>query len=176
MTTMLQWIRLEARARARRLPGNLGQRGQSVLELAIFMPLILVFTLACIQFAVLFIAYVNVMNVTRDAARWVSVHPNVLDGAQTDTTSSGTTIGLVKGRIPAGLTASNLNLTFSPACTTLSNGKCANRTAGVQISATSTYTITSLLFLSSTFGWGSWQVAIPQTLPSYTIYMQVEPG
>lgn len=140
------------------------------------MPLILVFSLACIQFAVLFIAYINVINVTRDAARWVAVHPHVADGTQSDTTSSGTTLGKVKGRLPGGLTSGNLNLTFSPACATVTNGKCTGRDAGVQISATSTYTITSLLFLPSAFGWGSWQVAVPQTLPSYTIYMQVEPS
>jgi Flp pilus assembly protein TadG len=176
MTTMLQRLRLQARVRARRLRGNTGQRGQSVVELAIFMPLILVFSLACIQFAVLFIAYVNVLNVTRDAARWVAIHPHVVDGTQSDTSSSGTTIGLIKSRLPAGLTSSNLNLTFTPACASLTSGKCSGRDAGVQISATSTYTITSLLFLPSTFGWGSWQVAVPQTLPSYTIYMQVEPN
>ena len=60
--------------------------------LALFLPLILVFGLACIQFAVIFMAFVNVQNVTRDGARWVSVHPHVIDSD---------TIATVKGRLPA---------------------------------------------------------------------------
>jgi hypothetical protein len=97
----------------------------------------------------------------------VAVHPHVIDSS---------TVTTVKGRLPVGLTGSNLTITFSPACTALSSGKCTGRDSGVQISATSTYTITSHLFLPTSLGWGSWVVAIPQTLPSYTIYMQVEPS
>lgn len=157
-----------ARARAARLCGR-RQRGQSVLEMAIFLPLILVFGLVCIQFAVIFIAYINVLNVTRDAARWVAVHPHVIDSS---------TVSTIKdvSRLPPGLTASALTLTFSPTCTALASGKCTGRDPGVQISATSTYTITQHLFLPSSFGWGTWRIAIPTTLPAYTIYMQVEPN
>jgi hypothetical protein len=160
-------LRENARRRAGRVLGRRSQRAQSVLELALFMPLILVFSLACIQFAIVFIAYINVLNVTRDAARWVSVHPHVTDSS---------TVTTVKSRLPSTLTAANLSIAFSPACASLTGGKCSGRDAGVQISTTSTYTITPHLFLPTTFGWGSWQVAIPQTLPSYTIYMQVEPS
>jgi hypothetical protein len=164
---MVQRLRDLARKRAARLRGGGRQRGQSVLELAIFLPLILVFSLVCIQFAVLFIAYVNVLNVTRDAARWVAVHPHVIDSS---------TVTTVKSRLPSGITGANLTIAFSPACSALSSGKCTGRDPGVQISATSTYTITSHLFLPTTLGWGSWTIPIPQTLPAYTIYMQVEPN
>jgi len=167
MTGMVQRLRDLARRRAARLRDDRGQRGQSVVELAIFLPLILVFGLVCIQFAVVFMAYINVLNVTRDAARWVSVHPHVIDSS---------TVTTVTGRLPAGLTAANLTLAFNPPCASLTNGKCTGRDAGTQISATSTYTIGSHLFLPSTVGWGSWRMSIPQTLPSYTIYMQVEPS
>jgi hypothetical protein len=167
MTDPIWRLRALARERARRLPGGRVQRGQSVLEMAIFLPLILVFSLACIQFAVIFIAYINVLNVTRDAARWVSVHPHVIDT---------TTVTTVKGRLPSGITGANLTITFSPACTSLTNGQCPGRASGTQIAVTSTYVITPHLFLPATFGWGSWVVTLPTTLPSYTIYMQVEPN
>jgi hypothetical protein len=167
MTGMAGRLRDLARARAARLRGGRMQRGQSVLEMAIFMPLILVFGLVCIQFAIIFIAYINVLNVTRDAARWVAVHPHVIDPS---------TVTTVKNRLPAGLTGANLTIAFTPACASLSSGKCTGRDPGVQISATSTYTITSHLFLPTTLGWGSWTITIPQTLPTYTIYMQVEPN
>jgi Flp pilus assembly protein TadG len=168
MTGMVRRLRDQARARAAQVLGG-SQRGQSVLELAIFLPLILVFGLVCIQFAVIFIAYINVLNVTRDAARWVAVHPHVTDSSTVSTIKTAS-------RLPPGITASALTITFSPTCTTLASGKCIGRDAGVQISATSTYTITQHLFLPSSFGWGSWRIAIPQTLPAYTINMQVEPN
>jgi hypothetical protein len=171
---MVRRLRDLARARAARLRGGGRQRGQSVLELAIFMPLILVFSLACIQFAIVFIAYINVLNVTRDAARWVAVHPHVIDST-TVSTIKGTLPGGVS-RLPPGITGANLTITFNPVCNSLTSGKCTGRDPGVQISATSTYTITSHLFLPTTLGWGSWIVTIPQTLPTYTIYMQVEPS
>ena len=157
------------RLRTRRLAGlaRRKQRGQTVLELAVFLPLLLVFGLACIQFAVIFAAYMNVIQVTRDATRWVAVHPHVIDS---------TTEASIRSRLPAGVSSGALTLVFSPACTALSSGKCTARTSGAQISVTSTYNITSHLFLPSSLGWGTLTVAIPTTLPAYTIYMQVEPN
>jgi hypothetical protein len=149
------------------------ERGQSVLEMAIFMPLLLIFGLACLQFAVIFIAYINVANVTRDAARWVSVHPHVIDG---NAATAGTTIYTVMQRLPAGLTAGSLTLAISPTCTALSSGKCAGRDTGARLQVSSTYTITQHLFLPSNFGWGSMAITIPSTLPTYTINIQAEPN
>jgi hypothetical protein len=137
------------------------------MEMAVFLPLMLVFGLVCMQFAIIFTAYLNMVNVTRDAARWVSVHPHVIDSS---------TSTAVRSRLPAGMTSANLTMTFSPACTSLSSGKCSTRTTGSQISVASTYNITSLLFLPSSFGFGSIVIAIPRTLPTYTMFMQVEPS
>jgi Flp pilus assembly protein TadG len=169
MTGPVQRLRARSRAWAARLLGDRLQRGQSVVELAIFLPLLLFFSLVCIQFAIIFIAYMNVLSVTRDAARWVAVHPHVIDSS---------TIATIKAanRLPPGLTAANLTLNISPACSSLTNGKCTGRDPGTQIYARSTYVITSHLFLPATLGWGSWTLAIPQTLPQYTVYMQVEPN
>ena len=151
-------------------PRRRSLRGQSIVELAIFMPLILTFGLACLQFAVIFAAYMNVIQVTRDAARWVSVHPHVID------TGTGSTDALIRSRLPSGVSSAALTMSFNPPCTTIVGGRCTTRITGSQISVTSTYVITSHLFLPSSFGWGSLVVAIPQTLPAYTIYMQVEPS
>jgi hypothetical protein len=155
--------------RTRRLAGLARgkQRGQTLLELAVFLPLILIFGLACIQFAIIFTAYMNVIQVTRDATRWVAVHPHVIDS---------TTESAIRSRLPAGVSSGALTFAFSPACTALSSGKCTARTSGAQISVTSTYNITSHLFLPSSLGWGTLTVAIPTTLPAYTIFMQVEPS
>jgi len=150
--------------------------GQSLVELALVLPLLLFFGLACIQFALIFTVYINVINVTRDAARWVAVHPQVLDG---DKNTSGTTIYTVFQRLPPGLTASRLTIAISPTCTAISAGKCstsAARNAGDNITVTSTYDLTDVLFLPATIGWGSWRIGIPQTLPSYSMTLQVEPS
>jgi Flp pilus assembly protein TadG len=142
-------------------------RGQSLVELALLLPLLLFFGLACIQFALIFRAYDDMVNVTRDAARWVSVHAQ-----NTDTT----TRAAIDTRLPSGITSARLTMTFSPACATLSSGLCTGRTTGTQISVASTYDITDVLFLPSTLGWGTWTIRIPTTLPTYTIFMQVEPS
>jgi Flp pilus assembly protein TadG len=166
MSRFLRW--------SRRL-GSRTQRGQTLLELAVFLPLILIFGLACIQFGVIFMAYQNVIQVTRDATRWVAVHPHVLDG-NANGADAGTTNNLIKSRLPAGLSSSALTMTFTPACTSLTSGKCAARTSGAQISVRSQYNISSHLFVPTTLGWGTLSVTIPSTLPAYEIFMQVEPS
>ena len=151
----------------RRWPLCRSQRGQSLVEMAIFLPLIAFFGLACVQFAVLFVTYINVMNTTRDAARWIGVHPHVIDT---------TNLNLVRGRLPASISSAALTMVVTPACTSLTAGKCTNRPNGAQISVASTYNITSHLFLPTSFGYGSMVISVPTTLPTYTIFMQVEPN
>ncbi|MCC7370496.1 MAG: pilus assembly protein [Chloroflexi bacterium] len=142
------------------------QRGQSLVEMAVFLPLIAFFGLACVQFAVVFIAYINVINTTRDAARWIAVHPHVIDS---------TNLATVQGRLPAALNAAALTMTVSPTCTALTSGKCSGRTGGTQLSVTSSYNIASHMFLPTSFGFGSMVIRMPTSLPNYTIVMQVEP-
>jgi Flp pilus assembly protein TadG len=153
---------------ARRRSGRLA-RGQSLVELAVCLPLILVFGLACIQFAIIFTAYLNVMNTTRDAARWVSVHPHVVD------TGTGSTDATIRSRLPAGISSAALTMTFTPACSSLTSGRCASRPNGATITVASTYNISSHLFLPTSFGFSGMVVQIPTTLPVYSINMQVEP-
>jgi Flp pilus assembly protein TadG len=143
------------------------ERGQSLVELALFLPLIAFFGLACVQFAVLFLVYINVMNTTRDAARWISVHPNVIDTTNLD---------LVRTRLPSSISSAALQIDVNPTCTTVSNGKCTTRPPGTQISVASTYNISSHLFLPTSFGYGTFIITTPTTLPTYTIFMQVEPN
>ena len=159
------------RARASWRPGLARRtRGQALVAMALLMPVLLFFGLACIQFAIIFKTYIDVQNVTRDAARWVSVHPQVLDSTNDAT---------IRARLPSGIKTARLTTAYSPQCTTVSGGKCtaaATRNTGDPISVTSTYNITDILFLPSTLGWGSWAISIPTLLPSYTITMQVEPS
>jgi Flp pilus assembly protein TadG len=149
-------------------------RGQSLVELALVLPVLLFFGLACVQFALLFRAYDDMVNVTRDAARWVAVHPQVVDGSTG--VNDGTTLGTVRGRLPASIKSSRLTMSITPACAALSSGVCTGRTTGTQIYVDSSYDVSDILFLPTSFGWGTWAVTIPTTLPHYRIYMQVEPS
>lgn len=130
------------------------------------VPLLTFFALACVQFAILFNAYVNVVNATRDAARWITVHPHEIDSDMNTR---------IRNRRPPALVANNLTLTFSPACSSLSSGKCTGRDAGANITVTASYVITPHLFLPATFGFGNWVINVPTTLPTYSLTMQVEP-
>ncbi len=156
----LRWLAVREINRSRH------ERGQSLLELAIFLPLLLVFGLACLQFAVIMFAYVNLVSATRDAARWTTVHPNTTDGdVQT----------MVRNRRPAGLVANGLTFTFQPACASLSAGFCTGRSRDTMLVTNGRYVITPHLFLPTSFGWGSWVVRIPTADLTYSLRMQVEP-
>jgi Flp pilus assembly protein TadG len=163
-----------AAAEAPKRLGARRSRGQSLVELALVMPVLLFFGLGCVQFALLFRTYDDMVQVTRDAARWVAVHPQVADGGTG--VNDGTTLGTVRGRLPSGISTSRLTMSINPACAATSGGVCTGRTTGASIAVTSSYNITDVLFLPTTLGWGSWSISIPATLPSYTITMQVEPS
>ncbi|MFN8523137.1 MAG: TadE/TadG family type IV pilus assembly protein [Chloroflexota bacterium] len=143
------------------------QRGGALAEWALTVPVLACFALGCVQFAVLFETYMSVMNVTRDATRWIAIHPH-----NTDTTLATN----INSRLPSNLSSSALTLTVSPSCASLTSGQCSGRTPGTMLTVTSTYSITSKLFLGSTFGWGPWTFTVPSTLPAYSMYMQVEPS
>lgn len=59
-----------------------GERGQSVVELALILPVLLLITLAAADFARLFIADVSVANAAREAARYGSLHYGDTAGIQ----------------------------------------------------------------------------------------------
>jgi Flp pilus assembly protein TadG len=144
-----------------------GERGQSLVEFALYLPLLSFFLFGCFQFAVLFFDYLSVMNAARDIGRWLVVHPNTVDATAT---------AMIRGRLPSNLDSAQMNIAISPACTTLTQGKCANRATGSRLAVTFTYDVRSHLFLPQTFGIGSNQISFPSTLPSYTLHMAVEPS
>jgi Flp pilus assembly protein TadG len=144
-----------------------GQEGQSLVELALYLPIMVAFIFTCFQLAVIFYDYLSVMNAARDIGRWLVVHPHTLDS---------TAIAAIRSRLPSNLDSSSLNIAVSPACTSFTSGKCPNRPVDARLSVTFTYDVRSHLFLPRTFGFGTLQVTFPTTLPSYTLHMVVEPN
>ena len=150
-----------------RRPAARSEQGQSLVELALYLPFLLFFMVATFQFAVLFFAYLSVLNSARDVGRWLVVHPNTTDAVATAN---------IKARLPSDLDASKLTITFSPACGALVSGKCANRPVGSTLTATLNYDAGGSMFLPSTFRLGSSEIAFPTSLPTYKLYLSVEPS
>jgi Flp pilus assembly protein TadG len=144
-----------------------GQEGQSLVELALYLPIMVAFIFTCFQLAIIFYDYLSVMNAARDIGRWLVVHPHTLDSAA---------IAAIRARLPSHLDSSSLNIAVSPTCTSLTAGKCPSRAVDSRLSVTFTYDVTSHLFLPRTFGFGTLRVTFPTTLPSYTLHMVVEPN
>jgi Flp pilus assembly protein TadG len=142
------------------------KRGQSVVELALVIPLWTIFAFACFQFAILFLTHISVMKSARDAGRWLAVHPHTLDA---DTVTGA------QSRLPPNIRAANLGIAISPTCTALTAGRCPNRNPGQQIAMTLTYNYSSLIFLPTTFGVRDVVVRIPTTMPAYTTCVAAEP-
>lgn len=143
------------------------ERGQSLVELATVLPLMLFFILASFQLAFVFYAYLGVLNSGRDVARWVSAHANTTDA---------TTTAAIRARLASGLDPARLDVAINPACAALVQGRCPNRAVGSQLTVTLTYDVSGSLFLPSRWGIGDLSVAFPTILPPYRMYFAVEPG
>ena len=142
------------------------ERGQALVELALYLPFFLGFLLVCFQFAFILFAHLSVLNATRDLGRWLSVHPHTTDAQA---------LAEIRSRLPAEVRAADLTVTFSPSCTTLTQGKCANRPVGTTLSATLTYDASSALFLPASWSLGGLRLSFPTRLAPYTLYLAVEP-
>jgi Flp pilus assembly protein TadG len=143
------------------------QRGQALVELALYLPIMAVFIMACFQFAIIFYDYLSVMNAARDVGRWLVVHPHTIDA---------TTEAAIRGRLPSNLDGGSLTIAISPPCANLVSGKCASRPTDAQVGVTFNYDVSSHLFLPADYGIGALQIHFPTSLPAYTLYMVVEPN
>jgi Flp pilus assembly protein TadG len=145
-----------------------GEEGQSLVELALYLPMMTIFIFACFQFAVIFYDYLSVMNAARDIGRWLVVHPHTVDA---------TSVAAIRARLPSNLDPASLTISVSPTCTALNaSGKCPSRPQDAQLAVTFNYDVRSHMFLPRVFGFGGLQVTFPTALPAYTLYMVVEPN
>ena len=144
-----------------------GERGQSLVELALYLPLMAIFVFSCFQLAIIFYDYLSVINAARDIGRWLVVHPHTLDSTATSA---------IRARLPSNLDPASMTVTVSPTCTALTAGKCPNRPQDAQLAVTFNYDVRSHLFVPQQFGVGALRVSFPTALPAYTLYMVVEPS
>jgi Flp pilus assembly protein TadG len=148
-------------------------KAQSLVELAIIMPLLVGLIAVLFQFGILFVAYLSLVHETRDIGRYVAVHPDTIDGGCATASSLWKQ---VCDDAPAVIDPTRVTAAFTPACAALNaQNKCASRTSGTQMQITLTYNASSIIFLPVNFRLGPWlQVAMPTTLPPYTYFVMVE--
>jgi TadE-like protein len=162
----------------RRSPAARAHRNQaqSLVELAIVMPLFLGLVTVLFQLGILFIAYLSIVHETRDIGRFVAVHPDTIDGTTCLTPNS--LWKQVCDDAPSVIDSTRITqVTFSPACATLTSGKCTTpRLGGTTMHISVNYDARSLIFLPTQFRLGPWlNVAIPSSLPAYNYWVMVEP-
>jgi hypothetical protein len=146
---------------------------QALVELALVMPILVGIIAVLFQFGILFVAYLSLVHETRDIGRYVSVHPDTIDG--TSCTTANSLWKQVCDDAPTVIDSSRVTPSFTPTCASLSSGKCANRPALSSLHIAMTYNASSLIFLPTTFRLGPWlNVAIPTSLPTYDYYVMVE--
>src|SRR5688572_8795963 len=86
------------------------EHGQSLVELALILPLLLLLVLGTVDVGMGFKTYIGLTNAAREGVRWISIHPSDQDGARGRVEQEADRIGLTDGIITAG----GYSVNFSP--------------------------------------------------------------
>jgi Flp pilus assembly protein TadG len=136
---------------------RVGERGQAIVEMAFAAPVFFFLLFASFQLALVVMHSYNVRQVTRETARWLAIHP--------DTTDAAVAAQAIALRMPPMREDAFERVTATPACPTLTAGKCANRAAGEILSVEVEYDVADALFLPGFEG---------LTLPPYRVSVLIE--
>lgn len=71
-----------------------GERGQSLVEMAMVMPLLLLLALGTADLGLAFRTYIALTNAAREGARWISTHPENPSAAMARISAEAGRIGL----------------------------------------------------------------------------------
>jgi Flp pilus assembly protein TadG len=86
-------------------------RGQSLVELALTLPLLLIILLGVVDLGRVYFSYMTVINAAREGARYGAANPNdstgAINHAQNEATGSGITLTSVTMSCPNGCTQGN---------------------------------------------------------------------
>lgn len=152
---MIAILRTIRRARTRTSPAQPGRGrrrpGQSLVELAVALPFVLLLMLGTVDLGRMFFDYIEIRNAVREGAAYASRNPTDTAGAQSRVTGHGS--------FAAGATVSGPS--FSGSCTT------AGGTGSVTMTATRTFTPLTTSFLSN-WGLGSVNLGATATMRCLT--------
>jgi Flp pilus assembly protein TadG len=187
-------------SRRRRQPAS---RAQALVELALVMPLMVGIVAVLFQYGILFMSYESVIHMTRDAGRWLSVHPDTQDsdvmlyvtkdmptsvmfptqadgpGLHCTYAGSWTCASATTGSTPpnGGLLV-QMNIvcgTYNASTKRCMTGTSLSRPAGVAQTVTITYDASSRMFLPTGIHIGWLNVPAPGRYQTYSYYVMVEP-
>jgi hypothetical protein len=153
-----------------RLPKR--QRSQALLELALFIPPLLAILLLMSQYAVLYMDYLAVIHVTRDAARWVSARPETTDQELRQHIEANLPTPLVAGSFRYDFTGATNQYPWYPRC---EMRPCNARVSGEIQRVALTYDASGHVFLPPAASLALLRTPSPTSLPRYVFYLMVEP-
>jgi Flp pilus assembly protein TadG len=144
-----------------------GERGQGLVELALTLPIFFFVLLAGLQFSLIVMHDYGVRYVARETARWLAINP--------DTTDSALTAQARSIAMPGMRAASMTGVAATPACPSLSSGRCTNRAPGENVTVEIRYDLaSSALFLPTEFGFWEPRLRLPTALPPRRVTVMVE--
>jgi hypothetical protein len=73
------------------------EAGQSLVEFAIILPLLLMIVLGAVDLGMGFKTYIALTNASREGARWISIYPSDQAGAEDRVAEEAERIGLLNG-------------------------------------------------------------------------------
>ena len=139
------------------------ESGTALVEMALAAPVFLFVLLASMQVAFIVMQTYSVRQVTRETARWLALHPD-----STDATVAAHARALV---MPAMRAADMTRIVASPACPSLSAGRCVNgRAPGDVVTVEIQYDLRNALFLPTDYA----GLTLPTQLPPYRVSVLVE--
>lgn len=103
--------------RSRRL--HHGERGQSLVEMAMVMPLLLLLALGTADLGLAFRTYIALTNAAREGARWISTHPENPSAAMARIRAEAGRIGLS----PDATDDTRITVVFEPDRTSYAAGE-----------------------------------------------------
>ena len=80
----------------------LAERGQSLVEFALTLPLLLALVLGVVDLGMGFKTYIGLTNAAREGVRWVSLHPTDPAGAEARVVTEADRVNLEMGEFGAG--------------------------------------------------------------------------
>jgi hypothetical protein len=171
------------------------QRSQSLVEFAFALPVFMLLVFVTIELALVLVSYYSETHMARETSRWLAVHSAFTnDNELADQVSSTMLPGLVNGdwsakphtngtaTTPSHYVVGAMTVDFS-ACMPngdVNNGAgtgiCTNtnRIGGSTLYVQMSYDVSNILFLPTTFRFGSLSVSLPTALPVYRVSTMVE--
>ena len=142
------------------------ERGSSVVETALVLPLFFFLVFVSIQFALIFMQDYGAKLAARDTVRWVAINPDTTDA---------TAIAYLDANLPPNIAANSFTtVSLTPACASLTAGHCSGRTPGSVLTLQVTYDISNALILPTTYGIPPMTVTLPTSLAPYQTSVMIE--